>query len=68
MRSFGFICCASLSAVCRGQSRCFDKHWTGHFADNNKEFIVAGTNAALKSVDNTAPKYDGPIFDGDTHI
>ncbi len=29
---------------------------------------MAGTNAALKSVDNTAPKYDGPIFDGDTHI
>lgn len=30
--------------------------------------MVAGSQTALKSVDNTAPTYDGPIFDGDTHI
>ncbi|MDO7833461.1 amidohydrolase family protein [Sphingobium sp. HBC34] len=29
---------------------------------------MAGTQSALKSVDTLAPHYDGPIFDGDTHI
>lgn len=29
---------------------------------------MAGQQTALKSIDNTAPLYDGPIFDGDTHI
>ncbi|HET9629545.1 MAG TPA: amidohydrolase family protein [Novosphingobium sp.] len=29
---------------------------------------MAGSRAALKSVDTTAPHYDGPIFDADSHI
>lgn len=29
---------------------------------------MAGTQSALKTIDTQAPHYDGPIFDGDTHI
>lgn len=29
---------------------------------------MAGTQPALKSIDNDIPTYDGPIFDSDTHI